>query len=65
MIHYKELGVFGAHASTVKQNKEALELIASGRLNVEKYITKFAFDDITKAFESLINEDAEKAVLIP
>lgn len=65
LIHYKELGVFGAHASTVKQNIEALELIASGRLNVEKYITKFAFGDITKAFENLISEDAEKAVLIP
>ena len=65
LIHYKELGVFGAHASTVKQNKEALELIANGKLNVEKYITKFAFDDIKKAFESLINEDAEKAVVIP
>lgn len=64
LVHYKELGVFGAHASTVMQNKEALELIANGKLNVEKYITKFAFDDIVKAFESLISEDAEKAVVI-
>ena len=65
LIHYKELGVFGAHASTVKQNKEALDLIATGKLEVEKYITKFAFDDIVKAFESLISEDAEKAVVNP
>ena len=65
LIHYKELSVFGAHASTVTQNKEALGMIASGKLNVEKYITKFAFDDIEKAFESLISEDAEKAVIIP
>lgn len=65
LIHYKEAGVFGAHASTVKQNKQALELIANGRLDVKKYITAFDFKDIEKAFESLISEDAEKAVVIP
>ena len=65
LIHYKELSVFGAHASTVTQNKEALYMIATGKLEVEKYITKFAFDDIVKAFDSLISEDAEKAVIIP
>lgn len=65
LIHYKELGVFGAHASTVKQNEQALELIERGKLNVEKYISKFAFDDIEKAFESLISEDVEKAIVVP
>lgn len=65
LIHYKEIGVFGAHASTVKQNEQALELIASGKLNVKKYITAFDFKDIEKAFESLVGEDAEKAVVIP
>ncbi len=65
LIHYKELGVFGAHASTVKQNMQALDLIEKGKLNVEKYITTFALDDIEKAFNSLISEDAEKAVVIP
>ncbi len=65
LIHYKEAGVFGAHASTVEQNRQALELVASGRLNVEKYITEFALEDVDKAFRSLIDETAEKAVLIP
>jgi DNA polymerase-1 len=57
--------VFEAHASTVKQNKQALELIADGKLNVEKYITEFAFSDIEKAFKSLIDEETEKSIVIP
>lgn len=65
LIHYKEASVFGAHASTVLQNQQALELVASGRLNVEKYITAYALKDADKAFQCLINETAEKAVLIP
>lgn len=65
LIHYKEASIFGAHASTVAQNKEALDAIAQGKLDVEKYITAFALDDADKAFQSLIDETAEKAVLIP
>lgn len=65
LIHYKEAGVFGAHASTVAQNKQALELVASGKLDVSKYITQFAFKDIESAFGALIDETAEKAVVIP
>lgn len=65
LIHYKEAGVFGAHASTVEQNNEALDAVANGKLDVEKYITSFAFEDIEKAFQSLINETAEKAIVIP
>jgi len=65
LIHYKEASVYGAHASTVLQNQQALALVASGQLNVEKYITEFALEDADKAFHSLIDETAEKAVLIP
>ncbi len=65
LIHYKELGVFGAHASTVAQNKQVLEAVVSGKLNVEKYVTAFPFEDIEKAFESVVTEKAVKAVVIP
>jgi L-iditol 2-dehydrogenase len=65
LIHYKEAGIYGAHASTVAQNKQALDAVADGRLDVEKYITAFALKDADKAFHSLIGETAEKAVLIP
>lgn len=65
LIHYKEASVYGAHASTVLQNQQALELVAKGRLNVKKYITVYALEDADKAFRCLIDETAEKAVLIP
>jgi len=65
LIHYKEASVYGAHASTVLQNQQALELVANGRLNVEKYITVYALKDADKAFHSLIDETTEKVVLIP
>ncbi|HWR29936.1 MAG TPA: alcohol dehydrogenase catalytic domain-containing protein [Negativicutes bacterium] len=65
LIHYKEASVYGAHASTVLQNQKALELVANGQLNVEKYITEYALEDADKAFRCLIDETAEKAVLIP
>jgi len=65
LIHYKEVGVFGAHASTVAQNKQALDAVASGALDVEKYISAFALKDIETAFQSLIDETAEKTVVVP
>ena len=64
LIHYKEASVFGAHAATVAQNRQALEAVTCGKLNVEKYIAEFAFMDIEEAFQSLINETAEKAVIV-
>ena len=65
LIHYKELGVFGAHASTVAQNAQALADVAQGKLDVGKYITAFALGEAEQAFGSLISEDATKAILLP
>lgn len=64
LIHYKEVSVFGAHASTVEQNKQALDAVMSGKVGISKYITEFALEDIKKAYQALIDETAEKAVLI-
>ena len=63
LIHYKELGVFGVHASSPEHNRKALEFIANGKLDVTKYLSVFPFEDIEKAFEGLINESVVKAVL--
>ena len=65
LIHYKEISVFGAHASTVEQNRKALKAVVEGRLDVEKYITRFDLADMDLAFQSVANEDAVKAVVIP
>lgn len=39
IIHYREIGVFGAFASSPAQNRIALDLIASGKINVDAIIT--------------------------
>jgi L-iditol 2-dehydrogenase len=39
-IHYKELSIHGVHASTPRQNREVMDWIAAGKLDVRKYITR-------------------------
>lgn len=63
LIHYKEVGVFGVHASTPEQNREALNYVQSGKLKVEKYLSVFPFEKIEEAFEALIHEDVVKAIV--
>jgi len=66
IIHYNEVSVFGAHASTVKQNAYAMELIASGALNVDPFVSRtFSLDQIEEAFTELNSENIVKAVIIP
>jgi L-iditol 2-dehydrogenase len=66
VIHYKEVSVYGVHASTAKQNRLALEYIIEGKLNVKKYIHNiFKLSDIKNAFESLKNEEIIKAIVKP
>ncbi len=65
-IHYKELSVHGVHASTAKQNKDVMEWIAAGKLEVRKYITKvYPLSDIEQAFHDLQSQSVFKAVVKP
>jgi len=65
-IHYKELSVFGVHASTPLQNRTALEWISNGSLKVKKYITAvYPLDRITEAFEAIKSENIMKAIIKP
>lgn len=40
LIHYKELSVMGSFSSNPRQNSQALDLIASGKIDVKPLITK-------------------------
>jgi L-iditol 2-dehydrogenase len=62
-IHYKELSVYGVHASTPDQNRQALRLMEEGNLKVSKYLSIFRFDEIETAFQRLLSESVVKAVL--
>ncbi|MDR1203523.1 MAG: hypothetical protein LBL58_18100, partial [Tannerellaceae bacterium] len=66
IIHYKEVSVYGAHASTVVQNREVLNMIADGSLSVKAYTNNsFPLSEILKAFEGLSREEFVKAILKP
>jgi L-iditol 2-dehydrogenase len=66
LIHYKELSIHGVHASTARQNREAMGWIADGKLDVRKYITKvYPLADIEQAFGDLQNRAVFKAVVKP
>ena len=59
LIHYNELHVHGSNSSNRRQYLEALNLIASGKVNVRKFIThRFPLEKITEAIRTL--EDRSK-----
>jgi L-iditol 2-dehydrogenase len=65
-IHYKELSVFGVHASTPDQNRTILNAISNGSLKVKKYISKvYDLENIVDAFEDLKNQRVLKAIVKP
>lgn len=65
-IHYKELSVYGVHASTPLQNKTVLNWISHGSLDVKKFITKvYPLNEIEKAFEAIKTENIMKAIIKP
>jgi L-iditol 2-dehydrogenase len=65
-IHYGELSVFGSHASTVAQNRQVLDWLSAGRLDLGKYISAtFSLADIPAAFEALRSEKVLKVLIRP
>ncbi len=52
VVHYKEIGVFGAFASHRRQFEEAMEFIASGRVEAGKLVThRVPLDKIVEGIE--------------
>lgn len=65
-IHYKELGVFGAFASSPAQNKEALDLITSGAIKSDAIIThRLPLKQISEGFRLMDSGEALKVVINP
>lgn len=64
LIHYKELSVFGVHASTAAQNKKAMELIHEGVIDANQYITqRYLLEEVEEAFSRAAKGDAMKLVI--
>ena len=54
LIHYNEIHIHGSNASNRRQYLEAINLIASGEINVKKFIThKFPLEKIEEAIRTL------------
>jgi L-iditol 2-dehydrogenase len=66
VVHYREIALTGASSSLGRQNREALELIASGRVRAERYIThRFSLEQAAEAFAVVEARQAIKAVVLP
>jgi L-iditol 2-dehydrogenase len=66
LIHYKELSIHGAHASTARQNREVMGWIAGGKLDVRKYVSRtYPLQAIEQAFRDLERQSVFKAVVLP
>lgn len=66
IIHYKELLISGAHGAMPIHHQKAVDLIASGRINVKKFLTHtYPLDEIMTAFEIAENHSGLRVVVNP
>jgi L-iditol 2-dehydrogenase len=66
LIHYRELSVHGAHASTAAQNRMVLNWIAERSIDIKKYISKiYSLDEILDAFEDAKEQKIIRALITP
>jgi len=68
IIHYKEVSIYGAFASNRPQFEEALRLIVSGGVSMDRIVTHvFPLERIVEAMEKMLDKegDALKVVMKP
>jgi L-iditol 2-dehydrogenase len=66
IIHYKELFIHGAHGAMPVHHGKALELIASGVINANDYIShSFTLDDISDAFTAAESHAGMRVIVNP
>ena len=66
VIHYKELFITGAHGSMPIHHGQAVDLIASGKMNVKKFAThSFPLDEIGKAFAAAEGHTGLRVIVKP
>lgn len=66
LIHYRELRVTGSSNSTISEYRDALRLIADGRVDVKSMVThRFPLADIAEALKMAESPDALKVAVLP
>jgi L-iditol 2-dehydrogenase len=64
LVHYRELSVFGAYGSAPRHNREALSLIADGKVRVDDLIThRMPLADVNRAIETVMSGEGLKVVI--
>ncbi len=65
-VHYKELTITGTSGSTPRQNKKALELIASGDVPVADLVTdRLPLEEVVEGIQKVIDGEGIKIVIEP
>jgi L-iditol 2-dehydrogenase len=66
LIHYKELFIMGAYGSMPRHNRQALELLASGRIRAASLIGLVVpLDRIVEGFDAVAQGKVLKVVVRP
>ncbi len=66
ILHYKECSITGTHGSSPCHNQTAINLIASGKIRIKKYITKnFKLDDLAEAIARAETGKEMKIIITP
>lgn len=66
LVHYRELTIVGVNGSSPAHNKQALELIASGRVPVSDLIThRLPLDRVLEALDIVARGEAIKVTIEP
>jgi L-iditol 2-dehydrogenase len=66
LIHYNEMYVMGTHGSNLPDVEKAVELLADGRIQAKKYISRtFPLDQIVDAFEYHESRQGLKVIVKP
>lgn len=66
LVHYREFFVLGANGSSPRQNRLAIDLIASGKFDVKKLITHtFPLEKTVEAIETVRRGEGLKVIIKP
>lgn len=66
LIHYNELGVFGSHATTNENLMNLMHMVASGKLDIEKYVSAVRpLSEMMGCFDELRSGKLRKVLIKP
>jgi L-iditol 2-dehydrogenase len=66
LLHYKEIFLFGSHGALPRHLDQSAEIIASGRIDVKKYIShRFPLSQAPDAFAAAEDKVGLRVVISP